>query len=272
MACTNAVCSGGVCVFGGHAGQITVDLEVEGVANPVTRNATFIITTCGGNVDTRVVPLTMDGFGQDTLTLSNVDVNAEWLAVREGHTLRKLVPLTFTNCEATVDLTITSELIAGDFQTPIIPQDNLVDITDFSILAARLNQPVDPTSEMEGDVSADGMHGTDDFATIQPNFFAVGDPVDGCPAPVSRDWTIDRLDPGAVRPWQIPQPRWRVSVEELGFDGAWRADLTGDGFVDLADVEAFARMYGLRLDARLQELIERERSVRTEKAYGRFRR
>ncbi|RME41065.1 MAG: hypothetical protein D6788_02010 [Planctomycetota bacterium] len=267
VACTDAVCSAGSCVFSAHTGQVTVNVEVEGISNAVTRNVTFTITPCGGAVDTRVVPLSLDAAGLATAVLSNVDATADWLAAQEGHTLRRSAALTFTNCAATVDFTGASRLIAGDFQTTVIAQDNLVDITDFSILAARLNQPVDPVSELEADATANGMQGTEDFAAIQPNFFIVGDAANACPLFSSRGGRVERLDPTRVRVREMSRPSWRIAVEALGFAGAERADLTGDGYVDLADVRAFARLYGLRLDDQLAARIsDYERTTKSRRS------
>ena len=41
--------------------------------------------------------------------------------------------------------------------------------------------------------------------------------------------------------------RTRIAVSELAFPGAARADLNGDGFVDIDDIRAFAMLHGLEL-------------------------
>lgn len=96
--CTNGVCESGSCVFGEDTGQVTVDLEIEAIGSAVTRDVTFVVTTCGVSADNRVVPVSIDAFGMGTAVLNNVDVDATWISVREGHALRRLAPLSFSAC------------------------------------------------------------------------------------------------------------------------------------------------------------------------------
>jgi hypothetical protein len=196
----------------------------------------------------------------DTVLLDQVDVNAEWLAVREGHTLRRLSPLSFSACAATVDLTDVDKLTTGDFQTGVAFQDNLVDITDFSILAAAWLDPIDATLSTGADATGDGVQGTGDFVAMQLNFLTVGDPEDSCVVTASRGGgrTVTVIGVGR-RPVPVqPASQVAVWVDDLAIIGAEAADVTGDGIVDAHDIRAFARLYDLPLlpafDGVLREL------------------
>ncbi|UCC29678.1 MAG: hypothetical protein JSU86_15920, partial [Phycisphaerales bacterium] len=250
--CTDAECQSGSCVFSNDAAQITVELKFDAINSllaPITRDTTFVITTCGGSTDTRVLPVVIDESGFATVVLDNVDVDAGWISVREGHTLRRLAVPSFSLCAATVDLRGASQLLSGDFQTGVVSQDGLVDITDFSILAANFNTPIEPGLSTGADATGNGVQGTDDFTAIQVNFLTLGEAVDGCggSAGIMRDGvvTIIGVD-GAVMALQA-MPLAAVDVDSLPIRGAGRADLNGDGVVDGRDIRAFARRHKLPL-------------------------
>ncbi len=266
--CTAAGCQAGSCVFSFNSAEVPINLDVDAITNAVTRDITFIITTCGVSLDARTLPVATDGLEPATLVLSNVNSDADWIAVVEGHTLRRLAPLSFTSCTAPVDLTSasTSELRSGDFYTAQIAKDNLVDITDFSILAVNFNTPIDPSLGSGADATGDAIQGTADFAAIQINFFAVGAPQDGC---LSRKGRIDHVLQDADR--IVPErqltgevPRSRIAVERLSLEGVERADLTGDGVIDTADIRLFARLHHLPLTPRFERLLDRLESPRKE--------
>ena len=109
--------------------------------------------------------------GIGTAALTDVDGTSTWISADEGHTLRRLLALTFDGTgQATTAFTGSSQLLAGDFS-----DDNFVDIVDFSILAANFSTLGD-----EADATCDGVQGSADFTTILANFFVPGDEVDGC--------------------------------------------------------------------------------------------
>ncbi len=273
-ACTTDTCNPDGTVTHADIGQITVNLELEAVSllpgNTITRDVTFLITTCGESVDTRVVPVTVDELGIGTALLTGVDASAGFVAVSEGHTLRQLVPLSFVACAASADLTAGSQLPAGDFHTAFVPQDNLVDITDFSILASSFNDPIDPNLSTGADATGDGLQGMVDFMAIQVNFFTAGDGGDACVnlgvfsdnrvrdigTPGHRDEGTKRrrmlplrsFVPSSLRPF-VPSalPLSRIAVDRLPILGAEKADLNADGVVDARDIRAFARLYNLPL-------------------------
>jgi hypothetical protein len=246
VACTDAECQSGTCTFAAFTGQIDVDLVLEAVSFPVTRDVTFVVTTCGQGADVRVLPLSVDGVGFGTTTINNVDAAAAWLAAQEGHTLNRLVPLTFASCVATADLTGADRLRAGDFQTASVAQDNFIDITDFSILAVDWNLPIAATSSLGADATADGFQGTADFTTIQVNYLEVGDGLDGCPGGVTGTGRVVR---------SVAVPVDRLSVFAAPVSHAHRADLNGDGWIDGSDIVQFAAEHGLQLVPEFQERL-----------------
>lgn len=161
--------------------SITVNLELEAVGAPVTRDVTFLISDCVGPADVRTIPITTQATGHAAVNLPNVNMAADWISVNEGHTLARLAPLSFDSCgHAIVDMTSSDRLIAGDFHTPSVAQDGLVDIVDFSILATEWGTAIDPNSSQGADATGDGLQDTADFTAIQMNYFNVGDPANGC--------------------------------------------------------------------------------------------
>lgn len=253
--CTSGACATGSCAFDAHTGQINITLDVQGLSSAVTRTGTFVITNCSGSVDTRIVSMSFDATGQALPVLSGVDTASEWLTATEGHTLRRLVPLSFSACIATVNLTGPASLTSGDFQTAVIAQDGLVDITDFSVLAADLNNLVDANSSLGADVTGDGNQGIADFAAIQTNFFTVSDALNACPASLSISLSPFDVMGVTLVAQPLPLPLARISVTDLSFPGAHRADLTGDGLVGPADIRAFARRHHLPITDQLNKTL-----------------
>jgi hypothetical protein len=152
-----------------------------------------------------------------------------------------------------VDLTGANKLVAGDFHTGIVPQDNLVDITDFSILASVWNQPIDANLTTGADATGDGVQNTADFTAIQVNFFALGEADDACGGAAVAGGGLQSLGGDDVEvvigtgEQTERLARASVPVQNLEFAGAEKADLTGDGVVDTHDIRAFARRHGLQL-------------------------
>ncbi|MCK4658868.1 MAG: hypothetical protein KAV82_05040, partial [Phycisphaerae bacterium] len=137
--------------------------------------------------------------------------------------------------------------------------------TDFSILASNWETAIGADESIGGDATGDGYHDGDDFALIQPNFFEVGDTVNGC-------GRIGRVAPAALQVGVVSRtPRADISVSELSLTVAHadRADLDGNGVIDARDIRAFARRHNLPLqpafEAKLleleEELIELEAAV-----------
>lgn len=256
-------------VASGKIGSVTVNLTIPGltggpsVSNGQTvaqRSVEFLFTSCSGGMDARSVPVTFTrqgGNGVGQAVLNSIDTQATWLAVREGHSLRKRVPIDLTGDHLdTANITLTM----GDFQTSGVPQDGMVDITDFAILAARFNTAVsdcmvaDPSPQncsLGADVTGDGLQDTPDFTAVQINFFAVGDSIDGCPPPLTdgRKPTKPVTGPITKAP-AVPAAglRSRVRVADLRMvPGVMSVDVNRDSVIDAADVRLFAQQHGLTL-------------------------
>jgi Cohesin domain len=231
---------------------LTVEVEALGPAVSVTRDVTVVITSCIGGTDIRVVPVTFDSAGMGSVTLTGVDTNSDWISVSEGHTLSRLLPLVFTGvggCDATADFIGADRLMAGDFSNPFVPQDNVVDITDFAVLSVNWNQPIDPNSTSGADASGDGMQNVADFTAIQANYAMAGDAVDACPGVLSNIVGTDSL---AIMSMPVASSPLR---------GARYADLNADGVIDAKDVRAFAERYGLRLTREFRAKLRRAESA-----------
>ncbi|MCK4658194.1 MAG: right-handed parallel beta-helix repeat-containing protein [Phycisphaerae bacterium] len=265
---------------------IVVNLEIEGLIGNngeyghttvwptgahVNREVTFVFTDCVGATDTYVLPVTFTAQvgtnrGVGSVTFTGLDAGFDWLSVQEGHALRKLVAVDFVS---TLADSVTVFLSSGDFHTVLVVQDNLVDITDFSILASSWETVIDADESTGGDATGDGYHDAGDFALIQPNFLEFGDEASGCTKLLS---DVGRVPPAAFLVGVVSRtPRAGISVSELSLTvpHAERADLDGNGVIDARDIRAFARRHNLCLqpsfDAKLleleQELIELEPAV-----------
>ncbi len=251
--------------------SLDVMLELEAVSEIVTRDVTFVITECGVGTDVRVLPVTTDFDwpaqpGVGSITVAGTNPNADWVTVQEGHTLRRLVPVTYGACSvATVDLTGVNQLLGGDFHTAtVVPQDNLCDITDFSILASAWNQAISADETTGGDATGDGWQDMADFTIIQNNFFAVGEADDACAALLEGDGFAEQIaevEPySPVETWNVP--RSSIAVDRLTIPGAHKADMTGDGVVDARDIRAFARAHGLALRPEFSRKLEKLESLK----------
>ncbi len=266
---------------------ITINLTVEGLNGNTTegapvadRSVRFNLTTCPGIVDTRIETVSFVRTGSNgaaTVTLTNVNADATWLSIVEGHTLRRLVPIDLSGDNSD---TVTVTLIAGDFHTATVAQDNFVDIVDFSILASRWNTVVSDCGggnpedcSMGADANGDGIQTTADFTAIQINFLTIGDPMNGCAflAPPLADGTatsplmtiLRLLTPDKKAP-TAPRGRASIDVAELrAIDAvAVAADLDGNGVIDGRDIRAFAVQNGLTLlpefEIKLQQIESAE--------------
>ncbi len=241
----------------GNGGTYGVTTEWPGGAH-VDREVTFVLTDCNSNADTRVFPVTFtadtgNNKGVGSVTFTGLDAGLDWLSVQEGHTLRKL---TAVDLDAALADSVTVFLPSGDFHTVLVEQDNLVDITDFSILASSWETMIDADESTGGDATGNGYHNAGDFALIQPNFLMFGEELDGCRH-------VGRVPPAASEDGVVSRAlRTSIDVSELCLrvPDAQHADLDGNGVVDARDIRAFAKRHNLSLqpafDARLAELEE----------------
>ncbi|MGD2107963.1 MAG: cohesin domain-containing protein [Phycisphaerae bacterium] len=256
--------------------SIEVTLELEAVGAVVTRDVTFVVTDCPGTTDVRVLPVTTDATGVGSVTIPSTSPTAAYVSAQEGHTLKKLASVTYGACfVATVDLTGVNRLAAGDFHTGVVSQDNLVDITDFSVLASRWNNPIDANLSTGADATGDGVQDTADFTAIQVNFFAVGEADDACGGAAIVDSGIQPIGSDGIAVLGSPSrqtevvARASVPVQKLEFPGAEKADLTGDGLVDARDIRAFARRHGLQLLPEFEKKLGKLEGRRVRQTRGR---
>lgn len=251
--------------------RLDVSLDVEGLNQPVTRDVTFVLTTCDGLVtETITNPVSFDANGLGNVALVGISPLASWVSIREGHTLRKLMPLGYSSCHAAVNCTGTDRLIAGDFQTSGIPQDNLVDVLDFAILAGRWGTTVgDCVSGLPAncglgaDVNGDGVQETADFQAIQINFLKIGDGPHACsvlvPAQPKRQPLAGASgDPTVISelPDALTAPQSSISIQSSVLRSvSSNADVDGNGLIDLKDIREFARQRGIPLLAEFEQRI-----------------
>ena len=240
----------------------------------VTRDVTFIIGSCGGPEEVRIVPVTftadlLNNVGVGYATLADVDNNAEWIQATEGHALSRMLPLVFDGtggCSSAASFTGASRLIPGDYSNATVAQDNLVDITDFSILAIEWNQTVAADLGSLADATGDGVQDSFDFAPLQMSYAQTGDDRDvfcerggiaggGDEAGVSVLAGVDvwRQGAGAVG-GELGSAglcrmaaRTRIAVSDLSSRNAQLADINHDGVIDASDIRAFADVHGLVL-------------------------
>jgi hypothetical protein len=232
--------------------HIDVTLEIEALGNAVTRDVTFLLTDCDANAQTIVQPVNFDssGVGSVTLTanmLTAVDIGEiDYLQATEGHTLARLLDVSFAGpdfCDAATLFTDADKLLAGDFSNDYVAQDNLVDITDFAILAIEWNQWVDPDQGSLADATGDGWQNIADFTAIQANFADVGDAEDACPS---------FLGLGSAK-----LPRIQIPVADLWVAHAELADRNGDGMINVRDIYLFAEENNLVLTREFQAKLRR---------------
>ncbi len=251
-------------------GTVTVNLDVPGLRgglatldgqNVAQRNVEFVVTTCPGSADSRTLPVMFKKQGESgvaQVVLTDLNPAAHWLAVREGHTLRKRVSI---DLSGDLQDTVAVSLKSGDLQTAAVPQDDLIDITDFAILSSRWGLPVSDCGggnaqdcSLGADTTGDGVQETADFNAIQLNFFEPGDTVDGCP----------QILIGGKPTGKVFRP---VAELDTRVANVAAADVNGDSIIDAADIRAFARQHRLQLlpafEAKLQRL-ERAKVAPTE--------
>jgi len=266
--CTVDLCDGGgACLLDSDTSGIDVTIEIESLspATTVVRNVTFVITNCLGIAETRNVPVTFDSLGIGQTLLAGVDTGASWVSATEGHTLRKLLPLFFTDpngCAATVSFTGLDKLKSGDFSNAFVPQDMLVDIQDFAILSIEWNQPVDPNLGSLADATGNGIQDVGDFVSIQAHFAETGDAVDQCVAAAAVVGSTGAREApmGHSETTQLA-PRLAMSPDEIAIEGASRADVNGDGVIDVSDIRALAALRELRLTPAFQAKLSRLQAV-----------
>ena len=141
------------------------------------------------------------------------------------HTLTSRVTPTIVGGQYVADFTGADLLYQADQY-----DDNLVDILDFGVFVTEWGWFGDPNTPCgdtfpKSDMDASGALDAQDFGFVASNFLMIGDP-DCCAAPLA-----------------LRGPRSSITVTQLQSMGLGHlaiADLTGDGVLDVADMEAFA--------------------------------
>ncbi len=234
--CTADICNLGTDMCE-NPDDYTVDVfvQLEGLSNAVTRDVTFVMSDCAPvtlsvDFDSSGMSTGTDGMGLG-IQLSADPLSTEISAV-EGHTLLRVLPLSFGTCPAIADFTGADSLRAGDFQTATAFQDNLVDIVDFTILSVAWLAPVDPNSSLGADINGDGNQASADFTAVLINFFESGDVDITCPEPLNGDGK---------------GPRLSVRVDSLDLKDADYADMNDDGVIDVRDIRALTEEFNMKL-------------------------
>jgi hypothetical protein len=224
--------------------SINVTVEVQALGHAVTRDVDFVLTDCEGVATVETLPVSFSAAGVGVAAIPVDDTDVDFIQIIEGHTLGRLMQVDFAGCSASVNATGLYRLLAGDFSNhQWVPQDNLVDIQDFAILAVYWNQPVDANLGTQADANGDGMQDADDFTAIQANFARLGDPSEEC--------ALLLRDEGDA------EPRIQLLVAELAMPFASRADLNRDGVIDAMDIRLFAEEKGVTLTPQFQATLDR---------------
>jgi len=205
--------------------QAVVTVQLAGVTTSPQRWIKFVIGGSAGAgqrlVITRQVSFTA---GTGTVTFTDLPANANWTKISakdEQHTLRKLADLVDTGDR---QYSATLVLQGGD-----ATNDNLIDIRDFGVFAGQWGTTPDPNSTWpakNANFDCDGSVGTPDFTFIQIGFLSRGD-----------------AEPSYAETLSMEIPLTSVSVAEMkkliGMPAARKADVNGDGVIDLTDIKLF---------------------------------
>ncbi len=182
-----------------------VALAVAGLDHAVTRTATMVLTDCGAGSEQRSVPVQFDAAGEAFTTVVDLDATVDFIQVRTGHTLPRLLPLTFTGNAAAVDFRPPHQLWSGDLSDGPVAQDGLIDVQDFAVVARNWGQTIESASDSGGDVTGDGLQDGLDFAAMVPHFGFTAEPEHDCGPELERpeplwDWVLRGTPPGGLRP------------------------------------------------------------------------
>ncbi len=226
-----ATCSFTVTVLG--LNNVEATLELQGpILNNVVRCVRFTFRDCPSGSPTvldkdvvfpaNTLGNSIAGVAFNDLPCGDYDcVTAE----DELHTLTSKVTPTIAGGAYVADFTGAADMLYQADQY----DDNLVDILDFGTFVTEWGWFGDPNTPCgdtfpKSDMDASGALDAQDFGFIASNFLMIGDD-DCCSAPLAR------------------VPRTSITVTQLmnmGLGYLAIADLTGDGVVNVADMEAFA--------------------------------
>lgn len=237
-----AVAGLGTCVFNVTVygkSEMLVDVELGGAdANPI-RCITFDLWNCNDIAQPVETVQKEIGFTNGLATGVSVLVPSgvyTCLTARDRlHTLRNTAPVTDQG------VTYSASFATASGGTPLrggnLNDDTFLDIIDFALMNLQFLSPVSSNTDcslfppaLNADLTGDGVVDTTDFSVLSFNFAQSHQP--DCCAPPTPLYGGDGED----------GPIMSISVRELYAIGQGRlraADLNGDGWVDMEDVEIF---------------------------------
>ncbi|MFQ5461079.1 MAG: dockerin type I domain-containing protein [Phycisphaerae bacterium] len=251
-ACGNGTDAGEPCVFNVEVTStniMLVDVELAGADGDMLRCITFELSNCSDPaqpVVTVEAQMLFNGTAPSVATSRASGVSVEipagvytCITARDRlHTLLSTETITDIGATYTASFDSTTggtALRGGDFN-----DDGFKDIIDFAIMNAQFNTPVPAntnclglpsvpvtTADWNADLNGDGFVGSADFSVLNFNFGEF-DAIDCCV--ITAGFAGDG-------------PVMQIAVWELEFMGLGEltgADINGDGWVDMLDVEAFA--------------------------------
>jgi hypothetical protein len=222
--------------------DFVVDVQLQGVDTAVTRCITFTFVNCT-TMDTATLEKNMafDATGLGSATFTDLACGAYDCVTAEDDLHTLLVRLdSAPDFEIVAGQYVANFTGANTLTTADYYNDNLIDIGDFGVFIVQWGACYDSDGDTfcdgdtpcgvfaensHADANGDGVLDVTDFNLISGNFLSLGD--DDC-------CTRGRGADGA--------PRTEITVQELrraGVRNAWRADLNGDGWIDLDDIQLF---------------------------------
>jgi hypothetical protein len=145
--------------------EITGQVELQGFVGS-SRAVTFVATDAGGNALKTWSPTTLS-FASATANfrLTDVPAGTRNLSAKTAWSLRRGLPVSYTDDRAQVNFTGTSKVAGGDLNNT-----NSVNILDYSVMKTSWG------SGLAGDINGDGFTGTLDYQIMTSNWFKAGDP------------------------------------------------------------------------------------------------
>ena len=226
--------------------DMTVAVELAGVSEPtVTRCITFELWSCPDTIPVEIVSIDLTFTAG--LFVGNVEIPCgfyDCITARDGlHTLRRTdddgdfgIVGTGYVADFTVTGTTDDSLVGGNLN-----DDFVIDILDFGEFVGQFGDVTagdTPCATLgpDADISGNGIVFSEDFTFISVNFLETRE-ANCCGAPFALVRT-----PGGRSIQAASVPVTRISLAQLRKRGLGHlaiADLNGDGWLDVADMEAF---------------------------------
>ncbi len=230
LGCDDAACETAVCAIDGFCCDVAWDSICAGEAQDLCAVCEPPASSCSTNVHVNVMFTGNPASGTANFKLP-CGTYATLCGKDEQHTLYDSVPLTVAGNSYSTMMPLVLE--PGDNDN-----DSDVDINDVTLLIAQFGGPEPaggcPWNPLArgADFSNNGNVGSEDYSLLSPNWLTF----------TSCD-CVAAASGGGAPPAQ--RGRTRIATSELLPSTASRADLNGDGWVDVKDVEEFERRNGL---------------------------